>query len=59
MVYRVGGAYSSDDGLLLFLKVLVEFSASPVVPDEVRVLCVTVQDLQQLQSQVINHMIIT
>ena len=47
----MGGAYSSDDGLLLLLEVLVEFSPGPVVPDEVRVLRVTVQDLQQLQDK--------
>ena len=42
--------YRSDHGLLLFLEVLVEFSSSPVVPDQVGVLCVAVQDLQQLQE---------
>ena len=43
------GANRSDDGLLLVLQVLIELSTSPVVPDQVRVLCVAVQDLQQLQ----------
>ena len=40
------GTNSSDDGLLLILKVLVELGTSPVVPYEVRVLCVAVQGLQ-------------
>lgn len=49
IVYCDCGTNRSDDGLLLLLQVLVELSTSPVVPDQVRVLCVAVQNLQQLQ----------
>ena len=41
-------ALSAYDGLLLVLQVLGQLRPGPVVPDQVRVLSVTVQDLQHL-----------
>ena len=45
-------AHCSNDALLLLLQILGELCPSAVVPDEVGALCVTVQDLQQLEAQI-------